>query len=610
MKAGEFFSELKRRNVLRAGAFYVAAVWALAQGLAQLLPVFDAPNWVTQWFVIACAIGFPFWLIFAWFYEFTPTGLKLESQIAPGDSIAEHTGKRADRVIIGVLVVAVVLLITNQFVLRRDATSAAEGTDAKAIAAALAKVPKQSVAVLPLGNESGNPKQQYFSDGLSEELISELTQIDGLKVIGKYSSFKFRDSKDSPAQIGAALGVANLIQGSVFQQGNRIRVTVGMVRAADGASLWSHSYDEQLTDVFGIQSKIGQAVAAALKVKLLGSKKLVASDKPPSGDVEAYQLMLQGRVLARRGTEEDTRESIALFQRALKLDPEYAFTWGLLSNALVNQGQGFLTGSARLQAYAQARKAADKQQTLAPDAAFTHTDRGYLMLIVDNDAVGALAKFTRAHQLAPNDATNMNFLAVGLANTGQLQAAVDLFRQAIATDPLRAGFYLSLANALLGQRQLDAAEQAIRKTLLLQPGYPVAYTLLTEVDILRGDAAAAVRDAKLETDSVYGPWIQAMAQQIGPDRKHAAAALRDYITKNGKDQPYLVADLYALSNQPDQMFEWLERAWDQNDPSINLLTDPFVLAYQHDPRFVALCKKAGLPLPGQPLPAAAGSSGL
>ncbi|HZX71256.1 MAG TPA: hypothetical protein VFE77_10605, partial [Rhodanobacter sp.] len=310
MKVGAFVGELKRRNVLRAGAFYAAAVWALAQGLAQLLPVFNAPNWITQWFVIACVIGFPFWLIFAWFYEFTPTGLKLESDIAPGDSIAEHTGRRADRVIIAVLGVAVVLLITNQFVLHHDANSEANVVDAKAIAAVLAKVPKQSVAVLPLGNESGDPKQQYFSDGLSEELISELTQVNGLKVIGKYSSFKFRDSKDSPAQIGAALEVANLIQGSVFQQGNQIRVTVGMIRAKDGASVWSHSYDEELKDVFAIQSKIGQAVAEALKIKLLGNKTLVATDKPPSGNVEAYQLMLQGRTLARRQTEAGFRDGI------------------------------------------------------------------------------------------------------------------------------------------------------------------------------------------------------------------------------------------------------------------------------------------------------------
>lgn len=275
---------------------------------------------------MACLIGFPFWILTAWFYEFTPTGLKLGSEVEPHESIAEHSGRRADRWIIAVLLVAVVLLVTNQFVLHRDANSEAVVADAKAIAAALARVPKRSVAVLPLTNESGDPKQQYFSDGLSEELISELTQIDGLKVIGKYSSFKFRDSRESPSQSGAALQVANLIQGSVFQQGNQIRVTVNMTRAVDGTNVWSHSYDEELKDVFAIQSKIGQAVALALKVRLLG-KPVVASDKPPSGSVEVYQLMLQGRVLARRGGEDETRQAIALFQQALKRDPQYAFTW-------------------------------------------------------------------------------------------------------------------------------------------------------------------------------------------------------------------------------------------------------------------------------------------
>jgi len=606
LKVGAFVGELKRRNVLRAGAFYAAAVWALAQGLAQLLPVFNAPNWITQWFVIACVIGFPFWLIFAWFYEFTPTGLKLESDIAPGDSIAEHTGRRADRVIIAVLGVAVVLLITNQFVLHHDANSEANVVDAKAIAAVLAKVPKQSVAVLPLGNESGDPKQQYFSDGLSEELISELTQVNGLKVIGKYSSFKFRDSKDSPAQIGAALEVANLIQGSVFQQGNQIRVTVGMIRAKDGASVWSHSYDEELKDVFAIQSKIGQAVAEALKIKLLGNKTLVATDKPPSGNVEAYQLMLQGRTLARRQTEAGFRDGIALFRQALKLDPEYAYAWGLLSNASANLGYyNYVTGEALQQAYAQARVAADKEQALAPEAAFTHRDRGFLLSVVDNDPLGALAEFKRAYEKAPNDATNINALAFQLVNLGQLQPAAELLRKAIATDPLRPGFYANLVVVLLGQGDLDAAEQATRKILTLQPDFPSSHATLAQIDILRGDAAAAQRNAGQIVEPDSKAWTMAALAQIGTDHKQAEASLHEYIAKYGKDEPYAVAQLYALRKQPDPMFEWLQRAWTQRDPNFAPLVDPFVLAYQKDPRFAALCKQAGLPLPGQPLPAAA-----
>jgi adenylate cyclase len=609
LNAGAFFSELKRRNVLRAGAFYAAAVWALAQGMAQLLPVFGAPDWLTRWFVVACIIGFPFWIAFAWFFEFTPTGLKRESEINPAESIAEHTGRKLDFWIIGILAVAVVLLATNTFVLHRDITSTASAADAKASIAALAKVPNKSVAVLPLANESGDPRQQYFSDGLSEELISDLTQIDGLKVIGKYSSFKFRDSKDGPAQIGAALGVAHLIQGSVFQQGNRIRVTVGMIRAIDGSSVWSHNYDAQLKNVFEIQSQIGNAVAAALKIKLLGNT-IVSDDKPPGGNIEAYQLMLQGRALVSRQTEAGFSQGIALLNQAIKIDPRYAYAWGVLSTALVNQGQISLTGDARQQAYAQARVAADKQQALAPNVAATYSVRGYLLSNIDNDPLGALNEYKRALALAPNDGRTMAFLAYGLATIGQLQPAAELYRKAIATDPLSAYQYASLASILLGQRQLDAAEQAERKALALQPDLPYLYGALAQIDILRGDAAAALRDAKQETDPEYGPWVLAMAQQISPDHKQADAALRDYIAKSGKSQPYYVADLYALRKQPDKMFDWLQRAWTQRDPAFfSLLFDPFPLAYQHDPRFSSLCTQAGWPLPGSALSAAGGSGG-
>ncbi|TAN05559.1 MAG: hypothetical protein EPN36_05675 [Rhodanobacteraceae bacterium] len=605
-------AELSYRHVWRAAAVYIGAVWALSQGISQLSGPFGMPDWVTRWFVIACAIGFPFWVAFAWYYKLTPEGLKLESDTTTPNDHGFHRafGRKLDIWIIGVMAVAIVLLVTNTFVLHRDVTSTTHEAAIKEASAQLAKVPAKSVAVLPFANESGDPKQQYFSDGLSEELISDLTQIDGLKVIGKYSSFKFRDSKDSPAQIGAALGVANLIHGSVFQQAGYLRVNVNMIRATDGQNVWSHSYDEQLKDVFAIQSQIGHAVAAALKIKLMGNA-IVASDQPPSGNVQAYELMLQGRAILRHGTETSIRQAIALFQQVLKLDPKYAYVWGLLTNSSINLGVAYLSGAPRQQAYTQARAAAAREQALAPNAAFTHIDHGWLLAIVDNDSMGALAEYKRAHQLAPNDITGMNFLANGLMGIGQLRPATKLFHAALARDPLRVDIYSGLAAALLGQRQLDAAEQAIRKALELQPNYPGLNAELAEVDVLRGAAAAAQSAAAKETDPTYGPWARALAQQVGPARGQADAALRDYIAKQGKAQPYLVADLYALRKQPDEMFDWLRRAWVQRDPNFaaSLLADPFVLAYQHDPRFAALCKDAGLPVPGQTPEVAAGASG-
>jgi adenylate cyclase len=604
MSKPSFFAELKRRNVLRAATLYAAGAWLLVQVATQVFPLFHIEEWIVRWIVIAAVIGFPFAMVLSWFYELTPEGFKPESEVEKDASVVRATGKTLDRWIIAVLSIAVVLLLANTFVLHRDATSTANAVDDKAVAATLAKLPEKSVAVLPLVNESGDPKQVYFSDGLSEELISDLTQIDGLKVIGKYSSFKFRDSKDSPAQIGAALGVAHLIQGSVRQQGDRIRVTVDMINASDGASVWSHSYDEQLKDVFAIQTRIGQAVAAALQVKLLG-KTLVSDDKPPGGSVEAYQFMLQGRTLCRRETEADIRQCIALLQQSLQLDPNYAYAWATLSDYSAELGAN-LTGDARRELYAQARAAMDKAQALAPDAANIQRIHGDLSLILDNDPAAALAEFKRALALAPNDGTSINFLAYGLQTVGQLQPAAELFRKAIATDPLRAQFQRNLSRVLLGLGQLDAAEQATHKTLVLQPDSPGMYALLAQIDILRGDAAAALRDANQETDPVSGPWALALAKQSGADHQQADAALQDYLAKNGKDQPYLVADLYALRKQPDTLFEWLQRAWTQHDPNFtaNLLSDPFVLVYEHDPRFAALCKQAGLPLPGEALPTA------
>ncbi len=602
-----FFAELKRRHVYRVAIAYIVAAWLLLQLAAILFPAFGAPSWAIRLLFAFLVIGFLVAILLAWAFEITPEGVRRTESADSEEARPATTGRRIGRTlnftIIAVLAAAVGILVWR-LNMKPPATSphptvaAASGVPAGQAVAPATVIPDKSVAVLPLANESGDPKQQYFSDGLSEELITDLTQINGLKVIGKYSSFQFRDSQDSSAQIGAALGVAHLVQGSVFQQGDRVRVIVSLIRTNDGSSVWAHSYDGQLKDVFAIQSQIGRAVATALKIKLMGQA-IVSDDKPPSGNVEAYRLMLQGRVLTRHVTEAGLRQGIALLQQALKLDPNYAYAWGTLSNAWVILGSYFLTGDARHQAYAQARAAADKQQALAPDAATTHMDRGYLLASVDGDAMGALAQYRQAFALAPNDDTVMNFLAGGLETVGQLRAAVELYRKAIATDPLRAGFYVNLGYTLLGQRRLDAAEQAFNKALVLQPDSPGLYSYLAQIGILRGDATAALSAAKQETDPVYGPWARAMAQQIGRDRQQADAALQDYLAKNGETQPYLVADLYALRKQPDPMFEWLERAWKQHDPNFiaSLLSDPFVLAYKNDPRFAALCRKVGLPVP-------------
>ncbi|MGA9422810.1 MAG: hypothetical protein WBW61_10645, partial [Rhodanobacteraceae bacterium] len=350
-----FFAELKRRNVVRAGAFYAAAAWLLVQIATQVAPYFLIPEWVVRLIVVAAVIGFPFALAFAWFYELTPEGLKRESAVTPEQSITRSTGRKLDRLIIVVLSVAVVLLLADKFVLHHAA-----GT----------RITDKSVAVLPLVNESGDTRQDYFADGLSEELIAALSQVRELKVIGRNSSFQFRGKQQNDnAAIGAELGVATLLEGTVRRQAGRVHIVVDLVRAKNGQLLWSQSYDREIKDVFAVQSEIATSVAGALQVTLLG-KITESSDKPPSGNLDAYNALLQGKFYAARRNRDDYEKAVGYYTHAIRLDPGYALAHAQLAIAQqwfidwVANGPGERE-STRPLARANARKAVELNPQLA-----------------------------------------------------------------------------------------------------------------------------------------------------------------------------------------------------------------------------------------------------
>jgi TolB-like protein len=300
-----FFAELKRRNVIRAATFYAASAWLLVQIATQVFPFFDIPNWVVRWIVVAAMIGFPFAMLFSWFYEWTPHGIERESEVNPDESITLETGRRLDRWIIVVLGVAVVLLLANTFVPHKDASVAGGVAD-------------KSIAVLPLTNESGDKDEQYFSDGLSEDLITALTQFQGLKVISRNSSFEFRDSKEDSKTIGAKLGVAHLLEGSVRRAGDQVRVSAELVNAVDGSALWSQRYDRPYKDLFAVQDDITQSVASALKTTLMaGTTNATQNDRPPSGSLDAYNAYLQGKFYFARNSEADYRKAIDSYSNAI-----------------------------------------------------------------------------------------------------------------------------------------------------------------------------------------------------------------------------------------------------------------------------------------------------
>ena len=576
----QFFSELKRRNVLRVAAFYAAAGWVLVQVATQVLPLFDVPTWTLRVVVVAVVLGLPFVLVFSWFYELTSEGLKRENEVDRSQSTTRATGRKLDRIIIAVLLVAVAALLANQFVPHRDR----KGT-------ALDK----AIAVLPLVNDTGDPTNEYFSDGLSEELISALAQIKELKVIGRTSSFHFKNTNEESKVIGAALGVGYLLEGSVRKSAGRARIAVNLVRAADGVNAWSQIYDRTMPDIFVVQAEIAQSVAGALKVALLGDA-AKNPDAPSNQNVDAYTAYLQGRYHEQRYTAADLRKAIGFYEVATRSDPHYALAYAALSKSWWALGD--ITGENVAEANRKARVAAERAVTEDPNSAEAHVALGQILISVDRNAKGAEAEYRRAAELAPASAEPKIGLSSVIGDFGQIEEAVELLQQAVLLDPLTANAHFDLARLLTSLGRYEEAVQSAHKAIDLQPGGAGTYEMLALVEAKRGDGEAALKAAAQETDPDWRAYAIALAQQARGDAAAADAALNALIAGHSDDMSFQIATVYAFRGDADKTFEWLDRAYEKHDPGVMAIIDnPFIRELRSDPRFAAYCKKVGLPPP-------------
>lgn len=586
---GKFIGELKRRNVPRAALLYVGAVWALAQGIAQLGPELGAPDSTTRWFLIAAGIGFPIWLVISWRYELTSQGFKLESEVDDDTHDARKVKRRTDLIIIGVLAIAVVLLLTDRVVERNDALE----TRVAAIAA-----DGNSIAVLPFENQSSDKDQQYFSDGLSEGFIVALSRIKDLRVINRKSSFEFRDSKEDSREIAAKLGVTHLLDGSVRRLGDTVRISASLTKAADGTILWTDSYDRPYKDLFALQDQITGQVANALKAQLQPPPPVHSQqgDRPPSGNLEAYNAYMQA--IHAETQEEAARQ----FDRAIELDPEYGLAYSAKAGMLIDAVANGLSGDEADRAYSQADAAIQQAVRLAPDEAPTHIAKGRLLLLRDFDWRGGEAEFKRAVELAPENGEALFQLGVARASQGDLVQAVDLTRKALKVEPLNVFWEQWLVAYLMPLGRLDEAEQVIAKAIQQKPDWRFNQYLLTVSKVLRKDAAAAQRAAEAEPAGPWQDFALALAAQIGTDRAAADAILKDSVDKYATGWAFQIAQLYAVRGEPDNMFEWLQRARSAHDTGMQtLLYDALLLRYRDDPRYAVLAKAANLPWPPPPL---------
>ena len=605
MTQTSFFAELKRRNVIRMAGLYLVGAWLITQIAGTLLPGFEAPAWVFRVIVMLLVIGFVPTLVFAWVYEITPEGIKRESQIEPHESITAHTGRRIDRAILTLLAFAVVMFAVDRFVIvpRREAAHDASarieasmtatrqttaGTEVKPAPGIPQIESDPSIAVLPLVNMSDDKANEFFSDGISEELLNLLAKVPKLRVIARTSSFAFKGKELSIPEIARELHVASVLEGSVRKSADKVRITAQLIRASDGSHLWSDTYDRTLDDIFKVQDEIAAAVVTQLKIKLLGAAPTV---KPV--DPKAYPLILQAQALSDQQSKAGREQATSAYRQAIAIAPNESRAWAGLSRVYVNQalfGERPTAEGVRL-----VKEAANNALATDPDNVVAMGALARVASDFEFDLPAAARFNQRALELEPGNLVSLNAAATMLMFVGRLDEARRLLEYRLAHDPANPTAHYNMAIVLYSARQWDAAIDEFRATLRLSPevaGVPsgVALALLAG----KRDAADALKEAEAEPDEVTRMVAVAMALHGLGRSKEADTALKALVDKFAQDQPVSIATVYAYRGQTDAAFEWLDKAVVIRDPQLtSALTDPMFDPLHDDPRWLPFLRRIG-----------------
>jgi len=594
MNPHNFLAELKRRNVYKVAVAYAIIGWLLIQIATQVFPFLEIPNWVVRLVIALVAIGFPIALIIAWAFELTPQGIKRAEDIDPLDSrsgqvLPAGSGSR-NRTWIYVAVIGAALSV-GLFFIGRYTASRTSWTEREHPPLVAASPGQKSIAVLPFLNESSNANDEYFSDGLSEELIAALAQIRELKVIGRSSSFRFKDRKEEPKTIGEKLGVSTLLEGTVRKQGERVRIVTELINAADGIELWTRTFDRELKDIFAVQQEIAAAVASSLKMTLLGANQQALADSATQ-NIEAHNAYLLGHYHFERRNIEDYRKAVGHFNEAIRLDPQYALAYAERSEAWTLIGD--LSGESKT-AWPKARSDAEHAVAIAPTLAEAHGALGWVRFFVEWKFAEGLEELRRAKELSPANPTANDLLGRVLPYLGKLDEAEAQARQAVELDPL--GFTQNnLARILWFKGKNDEADKVARRVAELQPTAASSRRWQVLIAVQRGDGETALREAQSEPDEGYRRFLIALAHYVRGDRNAADAALSDLIQYGRDTLAYQIAEVYAVRGETDKAFEWLQISYDNHDTgTLAILVDPLLHGLRDDPRYKALVAKMNFP---------------
>ena len=515
-----FFAELKRRNVFKVGIAYLIGAWLLLQITDVVLNNIEAPGWVFQAIMLLLAIGLPLSLFFAWAFELTPEGLKKEKDVDRSQSITKKTGRKLDFTIITVLILALSYFVYDKFSVAPPAetipvTSSAEATPAPA---------EPSIAVLPFLNMSPDPEQEYFSDGISEELLNLLVRVEGLKVASRTSSFTYKGENRNIPEIAGELKVDHILEGSVRKAGNRVRITAQLIDTSNDRHLWSDSFDRELVDIFAIQEEIANAIVTALQDELGVGQKVqdapVISVTAATRNLDAYELYLKARGLF--VARQDLEISIQLFEQATRLDPGFARAWeGLAAAQWVSTD--WLAGDG-IDHYSPALEAAEHALSLDPDLSMPHAVLGLSLAAMDGKFIDAITHLDQAVAKDPKNATARLWRGIMYKGLGYMDLAAADFQQCLEIDSGYLNCKQHLAEATLMSGDEAEAIRLFEETI--EENFHSTDESFVSHYVRSGQRMAALLMANTTTRNSYAPvkdWIRAIEY---PNEDHSAKLAR------------------------------------------------------------------------------------
>jgi len=592
-----FFTELKRRNVFKVSVAYAVAAWLLLQIVDLVLENINAPDWIMQVFMLGLAVGFPIAIIVAWAFELTPDGVKLEKDVDRSQSIATHTGRQLNRGIIMILSVAVVFLLTERF---RDETtfrSAEEGSAETGSGSTPAQASsEESIAVLPFINMSDDKENEYFSDGISEELLNKLVRVKGLRVPSRTSSFTFKGSDKKVAEIGRELKVGHILEGSVRKSGDRIRVTAQLIDVNTDTHLWSETYTRQLDDIFAVQDEIAQAIVSALKVTLTGSDQASIYSRS-TANVDAYNKYLLGRHLWNQRSGDSLLAATKPLSEAVAMDPGYGEAWAALADVYVLMPEydaGTIAEYIPL-----AHDAINKALAINPDSARALTTSAYIKFMYDFDFKGAYAEFEKATAIEPGYATAHQWYGELLAADLRRDDAIEQLERARLADPLAPIMPHDMGWILMYSGMKQEAFGYFRQALELYPHWDRTNRNLVVLNTMTGQFDQARQHARELAASTRFNYALHLAiidavENPTPELQQQALSLlaKDAQLPNGVAGK---ARYLMLLNEPELALDYLESAFAAGDPyAVHMNRMDIFDPLRDNPRFQAILKKMNL----------------